>query len=69
VECTNLRKVTLSGDISNIEYSFAWCPFFQDLYYGGTKAGWSKVEKGSLSGTTVVHCTDGDAPLDYKGAE
>ena len=63
-DCDNLRKVTFSRNISNINSSFRQCPFLMDIYYGGTIDEWKTVNVGSLTGATIVHCTDGDIRLE-----
>lgn len=62
--CANLRKLTLPKSIAKVVSSFMECPFLMDIYYGGTIDEWKTVNVGSLTGATIVHCTDGDIRLE-----
>ena len=67
-DCTALSSVTISDTVKTISYyAFQGCTSLSTINYGGTMAQWGSVTKqtGWNNGVpaTVVHCTDGDAPI------
>ena len=66
--CLGLTEITLPSSIRVIDnYAFSSCSHLATINYNGTKKQWGSVGKGdywhSSVPATVVHCTDGDAPL------
>lgn len=60
-----LTSVKFGENITLIdEASFAYCVALTDIYYGGTKEQWNRVEKGRYWDNDIpaytVHCKDGD---------
>ena len=71
--CSGLTKATIAKSVTNIgNYAFSRCTGLSNINFGGTKAEWNAIAKGSgwdsISGTSytpgsinyTVHCTDGD---------
>lgn len=62
-ECYALTTVTIPASMTQIQSTaFLQCIALQDIYFGGTKAQWDAIEKGSdaIPDSATVHCTDGD---------
>ena len=66
--CGSLMSVTIGNSVTSIGYSaFDACKGLSSITYAGTIAQWNAITKGSYWNqnvpATVVHCTDGDAPI------
>lgn len=72
--CDILESITLSKSLTQIgQWVFDACPMLSNVIFNGTIDEWNAVEKlpgwDGTGGTighipaTVVHCTDGDAPI------
>ena len=66
--CTSLTSVTIPNSVTRIGYrAFRGCSSLSSISYTGTIAQWNAITKETKwnSGVpaTVVHCTDGDAPI------
>lgn len=62
--CENLKTVTIPTSVTSIGAgAFEYCGAITDIYYGGTKAQWKKIDKGTYwDGNTerfTIHCSDG----------
>jgi hypothetical protein len=62
-DCMQLKKVTLPKSVTYSDASFANCMFLEDIYYEGTIAEWQIIHLKNVSGTTIIHCADGDIKL------
>ena len=67
-ECTGLTSVTISNSVTSIgNQAFYNCTSLTNISYTGTIAQYKAITKGpnwhSGVPATVVHCTDGDAPI------
>ena len=66
--CESLTTFTIPGSVTTIgAYAFQNCTGLTSLYFGGTKAKWQSITKGtywnlSLGATSVI-CTDGGVAL------
>jgi len=63
--CIKLTSITIPDSVTSIGgYAFLNCSSLTDITFGGTKAQWNAIEKGSSwnsgTGNYTVHCTDGD---------
>jgi hypothetical protein len=63
--CVKLTSVTIGSGVTSIgDRAFYKCSGLTDIHYGGTKAQWNAVSKGSYwnynTGKYTVHCTDGN---------
>ena len=63
--CIKLTSITIPDSVTSISaYAFCDCSSLTDITFGGTKAQWNAIEKGSSwnsgTGNYTVHCTDGD---------
>ena len=66
--CSGLTSVTIPNSVTSIGYqAFYGCSSLTSISYTGTIAQYNAIDKGSSWNTsvpaTVVHCTDGDAPI------
>lgn len=73
--CSNLVSVSIPAglttwarmQIGNYSHTFSGCSSLTDITYRGTITQWNAIDKGkfwkSSVPATVVHCTDGDAPI------
>ena len=67
-DCGGLMSVTIGNSVTSIGYAaFDACKGLSSITYAGTIAQWNTITKGSYWNqnvpATVVHCTDGDAPI------
>ena len=67
-DCTSLKSVTIGNSVTSIgELAFYDCTSLTSITYSGTIAQYNAITKGDRwhNGVpaTVVHCTDGDAPI------
>ena len=70
--CTSLTNITIPDCVESIgDEVFKGCNELSSINYEGTKAQWETIKKGfswkgygwdryTVSGTFIVHCTDGD---------
>jgi hypothetical protein len=63
--CTSLTSITIPDSVTSIgNDAFAYCTSLTSITYGGTKAQWQAISKGSYwnyyTGSYTIHCTDGD---------
>ena len=43
--CKNLAQISIPSSVKTIEvYAFANCPYLTDIYYGGAKSEWKKLD-------------------------
>ena len=66
--CTGLTSLTIGNSVKNIaRQAFNGCSGLTSISYTGTITQWNNITKGSYwhfnVPATVVHCTDGDAPI------
>lgn len=66
--CSGLSSVTIGNSVTSIgTLAFDGCTNLTSISYTGTIAQWNSVSKGiqwhRSVPATVVHCTDGDAPI------
>ena len=66
--CKGLTSVTIPNSVTSIGSNvFSFCNSLTDISYSGTIAQYNAITKGSNwhynVPATVVHCTDGDAPI------
>ena len=66
--CTGLTSVIIPVSVTSIiDMAFANCTSLSSISYTGTIAQWNDISKGTnwnfAVPATVVHCTDGDAPI------
>ena len=66
--CTGLTSMTIPNSATSIgEGAFISCRNLTSITYTGTITQWNNITKGSYwhknVPATVVHCTDGDAPI------
>ena len=66
--CSSFTSVTIPNNVTSIENgAFYGCDRLSSISYTGTIAQWNAIPKGSNwhrnVPATVVHCTDGDAPI------
>ena len=66
--CSYLTSVTIPNSVTSIGwYAFQYCSGLNFISYTGTMSQWNSINKGSgwnsFIPATVVHCTDGDAPI------
>lgn len=64
----NFTQVTIPNSVTKIgNFAFEKCASLTSISYTGTIAQWNTISKGSSwhlnVPATVVHCTDGDAPI------
>lgn len=64
----SLTNVTIPNSVTSIgSMAFTWCVKLTSILYLGTTAQWNAITKGQnwhyKVPATVVHCTDGDAPI------
>ena len=71
-----LSTLTIPSSVRTIEvYACSENPGLSDVYFGGTMQQWADIYKPDVNtifeGTnvTVIHCSDGDCPVDYAGEE
>lgn len=72
----NLKTLTIPSSVTRIEY-YAICDNYEltDVYYTGTMDEWARIEKPEVNTifvntqVQVIHCSDGDCPIDYQGSE
>lgn len=67
-KCTRLTSVTIGNSVTTIGgYAFYSCSSLTTISYTGTIAKYNAITKGAKwhyhVPATVVHCTDGDAPI------
>jgi hypothetical protein len=68
VDCENLRSVSLPNTTKDVYmFSFKGCTRLTEITFRGTMEEWDNVKKGidwdQDIPATVVHCTDGDVPI------
>ena len=66
--CNVLTSIEISNSVKNIgNNAFSFCNSLTSISYTGTTAQWNAITKGqnwhNKVPATVVHCTDGDAPI------
>ena len=66
--CRSLTSVTIPNSVTIIDgWAFENCTNLTSISYTGTIAQWNAIEKfqwwNNNVPATVVHCTDGDAPI------
>lgn len=71
-----LTALTIPSSVRTIEvYSISENPGLSDVYFGGTMQQWADIEKEDVNTiftdtqVQVIHCSDGDCPIDYTGEE
>ena len=62
--CSSLPSVTIPYSVTNIDWcAFAGCSRLVSINFGGTKAQWKEISKGSSwnanTGSYKIYCTDG----------
>ena len=67
-DCNGLTSVTIHNNVTSIgERAFSYCSGLTSISYTGTIAQWNAITKGESwhqnVPATVVHCSDGDAPI------
>ena len=67
-DCDGLKSVTIPDSVTSIEgYAFYSCSRLKTILYTGTIAQYNAITKGDnwhkYVSATVVHCSDGDAPI------
>ena len=68
VGCNSLSSVTIGTSVSSIgDWAFYFCRSLRNISYEDTITRWNVITKGKNWNrgvpATVVHCTDGDAPI------
>ena len=66
--CKVLTSIEIPNSVTNIgANAFSFCESLTTISYTGTTAQWNAITKGwnwhNKVPATVVHCTDGDAPI------
>lgn len=61
--CSGLKSVTIPNSVTSIgNDAFCYCSGLTEINYGGTKAQWNSISKGSYwngdTGDYTIHCTD-----------
>lgn len=71
-----LGTLTIPSSVRTIEvYAISENPGLSDVYFGGTMQEWADIYKPDVNtifvdtNVTVIHCSDGDCPVDYAGEE
>ena len=71
-----LSTLTIPSSVRTIEvYAISENPGLSDVYFGGTMQQWADIYKPDVNtifvdtNVTVIHCSDGDCPIDYAGEE
>lgn len=58
-ECTGLTEITIPGSVASIgDYAFNGCADLSNVYYGGTRAEWDAIVKGTYNNpltTATIH--------------
>lgn len=74
LKARGLTALTIPASVRKIEvYAIAENYGLADVYYLGTMDEWAKIEKDDVNTifsdtqVQVIHCTDGDCPVDYAG--
>lgn len=68
-DCTNLTSITIPDTVDSIgSEAFGGCSSLESIVFAGTKSEWSSISKGPdwiyNVPSELVHCSDGDAPLE-----
>ena len=76
LKARGLTALTIPSSVRTIEvYSISENPGLSDVYFGGTMQQWADIEKEDVNTiftdtqVQVIHCSDGDCPVDYAGEE
>lgn len=71
-----ITTLTIPNSVRRIEvYAVADNNELTDVYFGGTMQDWANIEKDDVNTiftntqVNVIHCSDGDCPIDYAGEE
>ena len=69
-----LTTLTIPNSVRKIEaYAISENQNLTDVYFGGTMDEWANIEKDDVNTifvdtqVQVIHCSDGDCPIDYSG--
>ena len=67
-DCSGLSSVIIPNSVTSIGwYAFQYCSSLNFISYTGSMSQWNSINKGSgwnsFIPATVVHCSDGDAPI------
>lgn len=67
--CSSLKSITLPDSLKSLgKYAFMSCSSLENISFNGTTRQWASVTKGSMIWDSVpadvVHCSNGDVPLD-----
>lgn len=67
--CSSLKEITLPSSLKSLgKYAFMSCSSLEDITFEGTTKKWASITKGALIWdhvpANVVHCSNGDVPLD-----
>ena len=76
LKARGLTTLTIPSSVRTIEvYAISENPGLSDVYFGGTMQQWADIYKPDVNtifvdtNVTVIHCSDGDCPIDYAGEE
>lgn len=76
LKARGLSTLTIPASVRKIEvYAISENTGLSDVYFGGTMQQWADIEKDDVNTifqytqVQVIHCSDGDCPIDYTGEE